>query len=239
MTLRRSDSESPWSRMRVRSFSAKGDPPGYRVRALPRSALVGSCGQGVPGSRAGRPRSQGTHAAPGAKMARHKRPTATFEESWLARGNDPKAALAEGDRPACRRGCSSLPSGMGQDTDVLRKGRGGIYGGRRRGPAPSPLALAEALCRWKPDFTCGTLERIEDLTDGRIRTAIGRVPPEFMSDYAPLSQRLLVDFSGRLPPGVNPMVDLPQYRPIDVAGAKGAEAESGFRGAQVPRHVLR
>ena len=66
----------------------------------------------------------------------------------------------------------------------LRKGRGGVYGGKRRGPAPSPLALAEALCRWKPDFTCGTLERIEDLTDGRIRTAIGRVPPEFMSDVA-------------------------------------------------------
>ena len=66
----------------------------------------------------------------------------------------------------------------------LRKGRGGIYGGKRHGPAPSPLALAEALCRWKPDFTRGTLERIEDLTEGRIRTAIGRVPPEFMSDVA-------------------------------------------------------
>ena len=66
----------------------------------------------------------------------------------------------------------------------LRRGRGGVYGGKRRGPAPSPLALAEALCRWKPDFTRGTLERIEGLTEGRIRTAIGRVPPEFMSNVA-------------------------------------------------------
>ena len=72
----------------------------------------------------------------------------------------------------------------GRIPTYLRRGRGGVYGGKRRGPAPSPLALAEALCRWKPDFTCGPLERIEDLTDGRIRTAIGRVPPEFMSDTA-------------------------------------------------------
>ena len=53
-----------------------------------------------------------------------------------------------------------------------------------RSVARSPLALAELLCRWQPDFTRGTLERIEDLTEGRIRTAIGRVPPEFMSDMA-------------------------------------------------------
>ena len=66
----------------------------------------------------------------------------------------------------------------------LRKGRGGVYGGKRRGPAPSPLALAEALCRWQPDFTRGTLERVKDLTEGQIRRAIGRVPPEFMSNVA-------------------------------------------------------
>ena len=65
----------------------QGRRPGGR--ALQKSALAGSCGQGVPGSRAscprsraGRPRSRGTHAAPGAKMARHERPTATFEEPW-------------------------------------------------------------------------------------------------------------------------------------------------------------
>ena len=42
--------------------------------------------------------------------------------------------------------------------------------------------------------------------------------------HAPLSQRLLVYFSGRLPRGVNPMGDLPQYQPIDVADAKVAKA---------------
>ena len=61
------------------------DPLG-NGRPIQKSALAGSCGQGVPGSRAscprlraGCPRSQGTHTAPGAKMARHERPTATFE----------------------------------------------------------------------------------------------------------------------------------------------------------------
>ena len=66
----------------------------------------------------------------------------------------------------------------------LRRGRGGVYVNSRRARAPSPLALAELLCRWQPEFTRGTLARIEGLTEGRIRTAIGRVPPEFMSDLA-------------------------------------------------------
>lgn len=66
----------------------------------------------------------------------------------------------------------------------LRRGRGGVYVNSRRGRAASPLALAELLCRWQPDFTRGTLERIEGLTEGQIRTAIGRIPIEFMSDVA-------------------------------------------------------
>ena len=66
----------------------------------------------------------------------------------------------------------------------LRRGRGGVYVNSRRERAPSPLALAELLCRWQPDCTRGTLARIEDLTEVQIRTAIGRVPPEFMSDLA-------------------------------------------------------
>ena len=36
---------------------------------------------------------------------------------------------------------------------------------------------------------------------------------------APLSHRLLVDFSGRLPAGFSPMRDLPQYQPIVSTGA--------------------
>ena len=35
---------------------------------------------------------------------------------------------------------------------------------------------------------------------------------------APLSHRLLVDFSGKLPPGFQPMEDLPQYQPIAPKG---------------------
>ena len=66
----------------------------------------------------------------------------------------------------------------------LRRGRGGVYVNSRRERAPSPLALAELLCRWQPDLTRGTLARIEGLTEGQIRTAIGRIPPEFMSDLA-------------------------------------------------------
>ena len=66
----------------------------------------------------------------------------------------------------------------------LRRGRGGVYVNSTHERAPSPLALAELLCRWQPDFTRGTLERIEGLTEGQIRTAIGRVPLEFMSDVA-------------------------------------------------------
>lgn len=31
---------------------------------------------------------------------------------------------------------------------------------------------------------------------------------------APINSRVLVDFSGKLPPGFRPMEDLPQYQPI-------------------------
>ena len=54
----------------------------------------------------------------------------------------------------------------------------------RRERAPSPLALAQVLCRWKPEFTHMTLERIESLSEGRIRTAVERVPREFMTGLA-------------------------------------------------------
>lgn len=66
----------------------------------------------------------------------------------------------------------------------LRRGHGGVYVSSGRERAPSPLALAELLCRWQPDLTRGALTRIEGLTEGQIRTAIARVPPEFMSDLA-------------------------------------------------------
>ncbi len=68
--------------------------------------------------------------------------------------------------------------------EYLRKGRGGVYVNSRRERAPSPLFLARLLCRWRPECTRRTLERIENLSEDRIRTAVERVPGEFMSDLA-------------------------------------------------------
>ena len=68
--------------------------------------------------------------------------------------------------------------------EYVRRGRGGVYVNSRRERAPSPLALAQVLCRWKPEFTHMTLERIESLSDGQIRTAVERVPREFMTGLA-------------------------------------------------------
>ena len=66
--------------------------------------------------------------------------------------------------------------------EYLRKGRGGVYVNSRRERAPSPLSLAQVLCRWRSEFTRRTLERIESLSESQIRTAVERVPREFMSD---------------------------------------------------------
>ena len=72
---------------------------------------------------------------------------------------------------------------------------------------------------WLPRYIAEAIQQSGKLTDLEADLAVARV-----NRHAPLSQRLLVEFSGRLPPGVNPMGDLPQYQPIDVADAKGAEA---------------
>ena len=44
--------------------------------------------------------------------------------------------------------------------------------------------------------------------------------------YAPLSNRLLVDFRGKLPKGFNPMKDLEEFKPIGGTDS-GRESESG------------
>ena len=70
---------------------------------------------------------------------------------------------------------------------VLRyvyRGRGGVYVDTGRKRAPSPLHLARLLCRWRPTFTRRTLDRIQSVSEHEIRTAIQRVPDEFMSDLA-------------------------------------------------------
>ena len=63
-----------------------------------------------------------------------------------------------------------------------------------------PRYVVEAICRscdWK-------------ISDARV--AVAQV-----NGNAPLSNRLLVDFSGRLPSGVNPMRDLAQFQPVSEA----------------------
>jgi hypothetical protein len=72
---------------------------------------------------------------------------------------------------------------------------------------------------WLPRYIAEAIQQSGKLTNLEPDVAVARV-----NRHAPLSQRLLVDFSGRLPPGVNPMGDLPQYQPIDVADAKDTEA---------------
>ena len=44
-----------------------------------------------------------------------------------------------------------------------------------------------------------------------------------VNQNAPLSQRLLVRFSGRLPAGVHPMRDLAQFQPLAHAGENGGD----------------
>ena len=53
-----------------------------------------------------------------------------------------------------------------------------------------------------------------------VNVSVAQVNP-----FAPLSNRLLVDFSGRLPKGFNPMKDLEQFKPI---GRTGSGRESGL-----------
>ena len=66
----------------------------------------------------------------------------------------------------------------------LERGRGAVYVDSRRNRAPSPLRLARLLCRWIPEFTTCTLDRIHDLPEADIRAAVERVPRAFMSDVA-------------------------------------------------------
>ena len=66
----------------------------------------------------------------------------------------------------------------------VQRGRGGVYVGDARRRAPSPLHLARLLCRWRPTFTRKTLDRIDRLSENDVRTAVRRVPCEFMSDIS-------------------------------------------------------
>ena len=66
----------------------------------------------------------------------------------------------------------------------LHCGRGGVFVDSNRRRAPSPLTLAQLLCRWMPTYTRETCERIGEVSDSQLGDAIDKVPGEFMSDIA-------------------------------------------------------
>ena len=62
---------------------------------------------------------------------------------------------------------------------------------------------------WLPDYLVAAMHQDNAWMVNEIETRVAQVNRD-----APLSHRLLVDFSGRLPKGVSPMRDLPDYDPI-------------------------
>ena len=68
--------------------------------------------------------------------------------------------------------------------DYLNRGHGGVFADDQQIRAPSPLQFASYMSRQWPDYTQPTLRRIGETPDSEFRTAIDRVPTEFMSDIA-------------------------------------------------------
>ena len=68
--------------------------------------------------------------------------------------------------------------------NYLYRGRGGVYVAHNRRRALPPLRLAKLLCRWAPEFTRETCERIAEVSESQIWDIIDKVPPDFMSDIA-------------------------------------------------------
>ena len=80
-----------------------------------------------------------------------------------------------------RRGLILRDQGM---LRYLMNGRGGVFIDGQRRLAPSPLRLAQLLCRWAPEFTRDTYDRIVEVSDSQMWDTIDKVPPEVMSDIA-------------------------------------------------------
>ena len=66
---------------------------------------------------------------------------------------------------------------------------------------------------WLPRYVAEGIHRGGSWTVAETRASVARVNPD-----APLSHQVLLDFGGRLPPGVDPMRDLQQYQPITEPG---------------------
>ena len=66
----------------------------------------------------------------------------------------------------------------------LKRGRGGVHIAVNRGRAPSPLRLAQIISRWNADLARDFAERLNAASNAKLRAAIDRIPPDFMSDAA-------------------------------------------------------
>lgn len=66
--------------------------------------------------------------------------------------------------------------------DYLKKGRGGVFVSDGRRHAPSPLRLAQLICRWQPLLARTWCDRLNSIPDEEFRLLVNKVPPEFMSD---------------------------------------------------------
>ena len=64
---------------------------------------------------------------------------------------------------------------------------------------------------WLPRYISEAIQQIGDWVSLEADVTVAQV-----NRHAPLSQRLLVKFSGWLPPDMHPMRDLAQYQPIDI-----------------------
>ena len=73
---------------------------------------------------------------------------------------------------------------------------------------------------WLPRYLVDCMHRDGAWLVEDVEVSVAKVNP-----FAPLSNRLLVDFSGRLPKGFNPMKDLEEFKPIGRTGS-GRESES-------------
>ena len=72
--------------------------------------------------------------------------------------------------------------------DYLKRGRGGVFLDEKRTQAPSPLYLAQLVCRrlrrWRPRLAEEWFGRLNSVPDTEFRSIIDEVPPELMSDMA-------------------------------------------------------
>ncbi len=68
--------------------------------------------------------------------------------------------------------------------NYLKRGHGGVFVDGAHARAPSPLRLAQLLCRWQPRLARTWFDRLNSVSDTEFRSVIDRIPPEFMSDIA-------------------------------------------------------